>query len=315
MRHSQGPDWQSPRHHHGDRPPSFHHQGCRLDYCSAWRWLLKEVDASGLFVLPLVLPKFIVACQGELVEEGTHDQLLQIKDCVHKDASLGRPTEQLLLLGNLSAAADFDLVELKPFGIVLYEYCEYRNKNMTVLELFDGIPASWKYGVGATRAPEALAKLLQCLIALAQEGRYATLINRQLHGGSSTWRLVLWQGYFFVPTYTEHWTCQMSNWQIGDLTSCTVADFWIFLISQALCAIVFEAVTMQRGRMQRGRMVKQRRRRGLTDSSTAYHGDSRSCCKVPATLSWNHFDQLHCENWAPPLPTLLELITCILSSC
>ena len=76
------------------------------------------------------------------MEEGTHDQLLQIKDCVHKDASLGRPTEQLLLLGNLSAAADFDLVELKPFGIVHYEYCEYRDKNMTVLELFDGIPAS-----------------------------------------------------------------------------------------------------------------------------------------------------------------------------
>ena len=114
---------------------------------------------------------------------------------------------------------------------------------MTVLESVWWYSSILKYGVGTTRAPKALAKLPQSLIAFAQGGRYATLINRQLHGGSLTWRLVLWARLLF-------------------------------------CTDFFEAVTMQRGRMQRDRMVKQRRRLGTHRKTPCFWAQKAFCTEI-----------------------------------
>ena len=87
---------------------------------------------------------------------------------------------------------------------------------MTVLESVWWYSSILKYGVGTTRAPKALAKLPQSLIAFAQGGRYATLINRQLHGGSLTWWLVLWASLLFCADFLYDSSCQMSNWRGSD---------------------------------------------------------------------------------------------------
>ena len=140
---------------------------------------------------------------------------------------------------------------------------------MTVLESVWWYSSILKYGVGTTRAPKALAKLPQSLIAFAQGGRYATLINRQLHGGSLTWRLVLWARLLF-------------------------------------CTDFFEAVTMQRGRMQRDRMVKQRRRLGTHRKTPCFWAQKAFCTEIQGgklllvpkkPFMLNHYDQRNsCES-------------------
>lgn len=128
---------------------------------------------------------------------------------------------------------------------------------MTVLESVWWYSSILKYGVGTTRAPKALAKLPQSLIAFAQGGRYATLINRQLHGGSLTWWLVLWASLLFCADFLYDSSCQMSNWRGSDDAE--------------------ENAEGQNGQAKKtvGGLTEKRM---FLCTKSIFHGDSRSCC-------------------------------------